>query len=517
MTVTGILPEYHKDALKAVQGQGLAVPAGHFSGERIPKFGLKARRNPEGRLHRHGPVFLVGQEVEIAHIPQRTVDKEQLSLTGIGEIGTGAYIVQYPVQRGSGGINQAFSFPVPDFFGQLLHPFIGLIDAVLHTGGTERRVAHDAQARLHEAGDGFQHLRTHSILAGQHQHAVLHPAVQHQFSVLYPRVVAQDIGVDVVEAVALRNGRIGHARHLGSILADEIGDIGHVASLLEHEVATFEVFHEAAHAFEPTVVAVEFVAEPGAAAGLAVIGLLDVQVQQAGVDAFAEETVHALFHHARIAVEGGAAGRAGFGPDLILAVDVAAGRGGAVLDVAQAAFAPEFAANLIALAAVQEEFRREAPVAVALQPGLQAVGVGLFPQAAHIVVGHPVGHQAAQVPEEALALVHGSGHPALEHRQVGPRIIAVCLFKHLGHIVGPVLAAGFVAVLHHHLPGFAIFGRDAAQQFTHKGIVMLRNIAFAHLVHLQARTFRDGRRIVNAGAFHVTDQHGPLAGRHLPA
>ena len=196
---------------------------------------------------------------------------------------------------------------------------------------------------------------------------------------------------------------------------------------------------------------------------------------------------------------------------------MAAGRCRPVLDVTERPLAPILARDLVALAAVEQEFARETPVSIALQPGFQAVGVCLLPKAAHIVVGHAVRHQAAEVPQEALTLVHRAHDFALQDRKIRDRVVSVGILEDLRHVVGPVLATGLVAVLHDHLPGFAVLRRNAAEKFTHEGVVMPGNVLAAHLVHLQACPFRDGRRIFDAGRFHIAHEHRPLPVGHLPA
>ena len=153
---------------------------------------------------------------------------------------------------------------------------------------------------------------------------------------------------------------------------------------------------------------------------------------------------------------------------------------------------------------------------VALQPGFQPVPVGPFAKAAHIIVGHTVCHQTAEVPQESVALVHASDHNTLQDREIRDWIIPICLLEHFRHIVRPVLASGLVAVFHHHLPGAAVLRGNAANQFSHKSFVVTGQIRFAHLVHFQARSFRNSGGIGDAGALHITGQHRPLPFRHLP-
>ena len=43
---------------------------------------------------------------------------------------------------------------------------------------------------------------------------------------------------------------------------------------------------------------------------------------------------------------------------------------------------------------------------IAFQPGLEAIGMRFLPETVYIVVSDTVRHQTAEVPEEALALIH---------------------------------------------------------------------------------------------------------------
>ncbi len=152
---------------------------------------------------------------------------------------------------------------------------------------------------------------------------------------------------------------------------------------------------------EPRVLAVELVAEPCGEARFGFFGflvLMYVEVQQGGVDAFGKEAVNALFHNGGIAAEHGASAGARLGPDTLLAVDVAAGGGSAVLDIPERAFAPELAGYFVALASVHKKFGGESPVAVVFEPCREAVLVRYFAEAAHVLVGHHVGHEPAHVP-----------------------------------------------------------------------------------------------------------------------
>ena len=116
-------------------------------------------------------------------------------------------------------------------------------------------------------------------------------------------MILKNLGIDVVERIAFRERRITDACHLRSIFSDEIGCISHIMSLLEQQVAPFQIIHKRAKTVKPGIVAVEFIAEPRIQARLPVIRLLDVEMEKACVDPFAEKAVHPLLHKPWIAVE----------------------------------------------------------------------------------------------------------------------------------------------------------------------------------------------------------------------
>ena len=225
----------------------------------------------------------------------------------------------------------------------------------------------------------------HGFNLGQYQHTIFHSAGQYQFSVL-GLGRHQHFGIDVVVRISAGNFRIAHTGHLGRVFAKEICHICHITSLLQHVVASLQIGREDIHLREPCIVAVEFVSEPCIDSRHTVIGLLYIEVHEAGVDAFGEETVSALLHLAGILGKVRPATGKGFRPYLFLSVDVSATGCGTVLNVSQVAKAPEFAANLVRLSAVLQKFAGEPPVAVILQPSGKSVLVAHFAQSAHIIV-----------------------------------------------------------------------------------------------------------------------------------
>ena len=143
--------------------------------------------------------------------------------------------------------------------------------------------------------------------------------------------------------------------------------------------------------------------------------------------------------------------------------------------------------------------------------------MGLLPEAAHIVVGHTVSHQASEVPQETLALVHGAHYLPLQDGKIQEGIVAVGILEDLRHVVGPVLATSLIAVLHNHFPGLAVLGRDTAKELAYERIIMRGDMLAAHLVHFQAGTFGNGGGIGDSGGFHIAGKHRPLPVRYFPA
>ncbi len=186
-------------------------------------------------------------------------------------------------------------------------------------------------------------------------------------------LIQDDLGVDVVKVVTVRQFRLANACHLGRILADEVHHIRHACTSLKQEAATPQVIHPRLALREPGVVAVELCSEPGVHARSTVIPrLVDVDMQYEVVDPLAEGPVAAGLEGARRVLEGRATGER-LGRDDRFAIGVCRRRGRPALDRTEVAGDPELAADAVGLPAVLQELGREAPVSVVLQPQAQAL------------------------------------------------------------------------------------------------------------------------------------------------
>ena len=82
--------------------------------------------------------------------------------------------------------------------------------------------------------------------------------------------------------------------------------------------------------------------------------------------------------------------------------------------------------------------------------------------------------------------------------------------------VREVLSAGFVGVLHHDFPAFAVFGRNAAVYFAEKCLEMGFDVLFAHFIGLQSFGFGTRRGVYDACGEHARSQDGPFACGGVP-
>ena len=182
--------------------------------------------------------------------------------------------------------------------------------------------------------------------------------------------------------------------------------------------------------------AVELVAEPGIHPRNTFVGLLDVKVKKRTVDPFGEETVGANFHIDRTAPERFAGCGVRLGPDLAFAVDVAAGGGNAIFDVAESALTPVFTGDLVRLATVLQKLAAEPPVPVTLQPGFQTLLVAGVAQAADITVSDFIGDEAAEIPEKAVRFFRIADNRSEESGKIRRRVIAELFLELLKEGVG---------------------------------------------------------------------------------
>ena len=157
---------------------------------------------------------------------------------------------------------------------------------------------------------------------------------QRQQTVFDKEVALDHLGIDIIELVTFRQFGVYDTGHLGSIFADEISDIGNIQALLQHIVDSFQIGCKQIHLRIPGVQPVEFAAEPGVHPRLPFFRRLrDIDMQQRIIDSFRKETVATLFHHGRITTERRPSTGKRFDRDLLLSINMSAGRGGTVLDI----------------------------------------------------------------------------------------------------------------------------------------------------------------------------------------
>ena len=149
---------------------------------------------------------------------------------------------------------------------------------------------------------------------------------------------------------------------------------------------------------------IKLITKPSIDARVAIsVGLLDIEMQKCCIDSLGKETVCALLHIDWRARIGRTSRSVRLGPYAALTIDVSTRRSGTILDVAQLADTPELASNLIGATTILQELARESPMAITLQPSGQSVSIAHLLQAAHIFIGHPIGYESTQIPQEAVA------------------------------------------------------------------------------------------------------------------
>lgn len=179
------------------------------------------------------------------------------------------------------------------------------------------------------------------------------------------RAREQDVGVDLVVVVTLRQGRIvgpvGHRR----ALAAEVGDVGDGPALLEQELAAGEILHPRLAHFPPGVGALKVDAPfPHGHAGIVVRpGLVSEPVKNEAVDSTAKSTVAVGLERVGIIHPAGELGKAGetFGGDDVLAVNVADGGSHfyrPAVGLVDVLSGPEFAHGDVVVGAGLERFER---------------------------------------------------------------------------------------------------------------------------------------------------------------
>ncbi len=340
---------------------------------------------------------------------------------------------------------------------------------------------------------------------------------QGQEALLHRERFLDHFRIDIVELIATGQRRVRLTSHLGRIFSDKVGHVGHVKTFLEHEVHAAQIVGKEIQLREPGIEPIELSPEPGVDARAALfIGLMDVDMQERAVDAFAEEAVSARLQNSREIAEHEVARGKGLRVNLLLPVNMPAGRGGPIFDIAQGARRPELSANFVGLSAILEELTRETPVTVILQPGSEAVLIANLAQTADVVIGDLIGHQTAQVPKETIGSILALDDDPFQDRQERNRVIAVFLLEIDKEGVGIVLAAHFVAVHDDYFPRLAVFGRNPPDYFAHKRIEMGSDVLFAHLIDLQSRSFFAGGSVFDAGRLGTHTHNNPVARRSIP-
>ena len=155
-------------------------------------------------------------------------------------------------------------------------------------------------------------------------------------------------------------------------------------------------------------------------------------------------------------------------------------------------------------------------MAVILKPGGETVGIGNLTEPTHIVVGNLVGDEPAKIPEETVGHILAAHNDTAHHRDERNRVIAVGCLEILDHVVGPVLTAGFVAVLDTDLESLAVLGRDSPEDLSKIVVEMCADVLLAHLVGLQAGSLHRCRRTDGSGRKHGSVHHDPLPCRNIP-
>jgi hypothetical protein len=155
-------------------------------------------------------------------------------------------------------------------------------------------------------------------------------------------------------------------------------------------------------------------------------------------------------------------------------------------------------------------------VAVVFQPQAEAVFPGGLVHAADVFGGDAVGDDAAQVPEETLALRGAADDAAAEHGQPGDGVVTELFLETFRQVVAPVLRTHLVAVGDDAGERPAVGGGHAFEELADERVEMLLGELAVHLVHFEAFAFRRGGRVGHAGGGLADALDDPLAGGHVP-
>ena len=131
-------------------------------------------------------------------------------------------------------------------------------------------------------------------------------------------------------------------------------------------------------------------------------------------------------------------------------------------------------------------------------------------------IGQLVGRQAPHVPQEPVGDILAADHHAVVNGQERQGVVTVTLPEVGQESIRKVLPSLLVAVGHHHAERPAVFGRDAAEHLTDKGVEMVLQVGRGHLVHFEPGAFGRRGRILDAGRAHPGTHDDPLPGRGFP-
>ena len=496
----------------------------------MPQFRLLAR-HAEASLQIHRPVRLVGHIINVriagpAMDPWRLRIERARALEVLRDMQPGQRLRRpqaphhpaFPVDP----LEAADAVQIaPHIRGERLHFRVRIRIPGQARRFQRLRPQHRGAAR-HQLPDLAQHRQRHALDRRQHQHAVAHAVRQRQPPVRRHRhPVQQYVRIHVVVVVALRQGRLqtrspdrhGRRRAFGQ----QIRQVGHELSLLQHEHVARQVGHVRLRLFRPRDVAVDVRAHHRVAR-LGIERLVRRSVEYDAVDALRKPVVANLLQRVRRLIT---AARERFRRYQVLSVNMRGrSRAAHVLVVHQLRMQrmhPELAHGDIHLALVEQrvlvEIERD-PRGFRIDP--QPVLPRHLLHRAVVGIGQQVGHRAAEIPQEAVADVRAPHHTPRQRRKVGSRVVAAQPAEVGDHIVGPVLHLRFPAI-HRHVP--QALAHQRPQRLRNRIEVAVKigfDVRAAQFIGFETEARRRRRPVLGPGQRESHAQDGPLAGRHVP-
>ena len=134
-----------------------------------------------------------------------------------------------------------------------------------------------------------------------------------------------------------------------------------------------------------------------------------------------------------------------------------------------------------------------------------------------LIVGK-VGDRLAKVPEKSVTGLSAVHDLPGQNRHPGDRIISATLSELGDHIVGPILRAGFPAVVDHiaHAPLTYERGTDGLLIAIEVSLEILLHKSAVELIDLKTRGLSRGWMVGDSEQRVAEAQHYPLAGRRSP-